>query len=417
MEQLINDIKEWLQNYPIIYYNLKFIGVFALAFAAYLFTRLIILKGLRRVVRKTKTDYDDIFLNDKLLRRISYIPPIYVLNRFAYLVPDLESLIYLLTEILIVVVILLIISSAITSLNDIYERTSKTADRPIKGYLQIVKIITFIFGGLIIIGIFTKQDPWTLITGIGALTAVIILIFRDTILSFVASVQISSYDLVRKGDWIEMPKYGADGDVVDISLNVIKVQNWDKTITVIPTYKLIEDSFINWRGMQLSGGRRIKRPIYIDVSTVKFIDDEILERLKKIQLLKDYLEERTEEIKKFNKEKNIDDSVLVNGRRMTNLGTFREYLKRYLKNREDVDMRLTFLVRHLDPGPTGIPIEIYVFAKTIEWAKYEEIQANIFDHIFAVVKEFDLRVFQNPTGSDFGKLKETGANSPDSTFR
>ena len=221
-----------------------------------------------------------------------------------------------------------------------------------------------------------------------------------------ASVQINSYDLIRKGDWIEMKKYGADGDVIDISLNVIKVQNWDKTIVVVPTYKLLEESFINWRGMQMTGSRRIKRSILIDVNSVKFCDEEMLNRFKKYQMISEYLETKTEEIKKYNVEHGFDESQLINGRRLTNLGTFRIYLENYLKKRQDVNTGLTFMVRHLDPGPTGIPIEVYVFAATTQWVKYEGIQADIFDHIFAVVPLFDLKVFQTPSGTDFRSLKD-----------
>ena len=238
----------------------------------------------------------------------------------------------------------------------------------------------------------------------GALTAVILLIFRDTILSFVASIQISSYDLVKIGDWIEVPKFGADGDVIDISLNVIKVQNFDKTITVIPTYKLIEDSFKNWRGMTLSGGRRIKRAVYIDQSTIKFCTEEMLTRFEKFHLIKDYINQKMEEVKKYNFDKGIDNSELVNGRRLTNVGTFRAYLKQYLMQREDINKNLTFLIRQLPPGPEGLPIEIYVFANNIVWSIYEDIQSDIFDHVLAVVPQFELKIFQNPTGSDFKKI-------------
>ncbi len=272
----IDNIKHWLQQYPIFYDNLKFLGVILLAYAVYWVTRKIIFKGIKRFIDKTKSELDDLIFNDKLLRRTAYIAPLFVIHEFTYLLPNYQTFLNHLIESLIVLVVLLIIGGIVTIFNDIYERSGKHNERPIKGYLQIVKIIIYIFGGIIIVGIITGQRPWTLITGIGALTAIIILIFRDTILSFVASIQISSYDLLKKGDWIEMSKYGADGDVIDISLNVIKVQNWDKTITVIPTYKLIDESFKNWRGMQLTGGRRIKRAVYIDLSSVKFCDDKML---------------------------------------------------------------------------------------------------------------------------------------------
>jgi len=399
--ETIFNINKWLEQYPVLIENIKFLGILFLAFISYVITKKIILKYISKVVSKTSIEWDDIVLNEKLLRRISYIPPVLVLQQFVYLLPDAGSLIGKILNALMVLIFLLIFGSLTNSLNNIYERIPRFRDRPIKGYVQLIKIFIYIFGVIIVVGILTAQKPWTLITGLGALTAVIILVFRDTILSFVASIQISSYDLIKKGDWIEVQKYGADGDVIDIALHTVKIQNWDKTITVIPTYKLIEESFKNWRGMKETGGRRIKRSIYIDLSSVKFLDDDLYERLSKIQSLSEYLKTRKSEIEEYNKKYNIDVTVPVNGRRLTNIGTFRAYLKEYLKRREDINTNLTFLVRQLDPGPTGLPIEIYVFANTTEWAKYEDIQSDIFDHIFAVVPHFELKIFQNPAGSDF----------------
>ncbi len=398
------NIKHWLLKYPIFYDNLKFLGVIILAYVVYWITRKIIFKGIESLISKTKTEVDDLIFNDRLLRRIAFIAPLFVIHEFTYLIPGIQVLLNRFIESLIVLVVLLIIGGIVSIFNDIYEKSGKHNERPIKGYLQVVKIIIFVLGGILIVGIITGQRPWTLLTGIGALTAIIILIFRDTILSFVASIQISSYDLLKKGDWIEMPKYGADGDVIDISLNVIKVQNWDKTITVIPTYKLIDESFKNWRGMQLTGGRRIKRAVYIDLSSVKFCDENMLNKFENYRLISSYIKSKREEIKKYNSEKGYNDEELINGRRLTNLGTFRIYLKEYLKQREDINTDLTFLIRHLEPGPTGLPIEIYVFANTIEWSPYEDIQADVFDHIFAIVPQFELRIFQNPTGSDFKNI-------------
>lgn len=405
MQELFNKITDWFQQYPVLYNNLKFIGVFGLAIAAYLVVKLVVNKIIRKITSRTKTEIDEIVFNDKFVRRIALIAPVYVLNRFSYLLPQFEHLIHLISSILIVLMIMLIIGSVLTSYNEVYERVGKSSERPIKGYLQIAKIFTYFFGSIFIIGIITDQNVWNLFAGLAAASALVLLIFRDTILSFVASIQINSYDLIRRGDWIEMPKFGADGDVIDISLNVIKVQNWDKTIVVIPTYKLLEESFKNWRGMQMTGSRRIKRSILIDVNSVKFCDDEMIKRFRRYQLITEYIDTKIEELKMFNEENKIDASELINGRRLTNLGTFRKYLEMYLKRREDVNKGLTFMVRHLDPGPTGIPIEVYVFAATTEWVKYEGIQADIFDHIFAVVPQFDLKVFQTPSGTDFRYLK------------
>ncbi|MCW8804601.1 MAG: mechanosensitive ion channel family protein [Ignavibacteriaceae bacterium] len=405
MQDFLNNIQEWLREYPVIYYNLKFIGVFGLAVVSYFVVKYVINKVVRKITSKTKTEFDDLLLNRKLIKRIALIAPIFVLNRFSHLLPQFENVIEILSAILMVLMIILTIGAILTSYNDVYEQLGKSADRPIKGYLQVTRIFTYFFGVIFIIGIVTEQNVWNLFAGLAAASALVLLIFRDTILSFVASVQINSYDLIRKGDWIEMKKFGADGDVIDISLNVIKIQNWDKTIVVIPTYKLLEESFINWRGMQMTGSRRIKRSILIDVNSVKFCDEDMLERFKKYQLISDYIKEKIKDLKKFNLDQDIDESQVINGRRLTNLGTFRIYLENYLKKRQDVNKGLTFMVRHLDPGPTGIPIEVYVFATTTEWVKYEGIQADIFDHIFAVVTLFDLKVFQTPSGSDFRYLK------------
>jgi miniconductance mechanosensitive channel len=243
------------------------------------------------------------------------------------------------------------------------------------------------------------------LSGLGALTAVLLLVFKDTILGFVAGIQLSANKMVAVGDWIEMPKYGADGDVIDVALTTVKVQNFDKTITTIPAYALISDSFKNWRGMFQSGGRRIKRAVHIDMQTVMFCNEEMLARFAKIQYISEYIQRKKEELEKHNAKHQVDNSNLVNGRRMTNVGTFRAYVTEYLKNHPKIHRELTFLVRQLAPGESGLPIEIYVFTNDTEWAHYEAIQADIFDHILAVLPEFDLRVFQNPSGMDFHALQ------------
>jgi miniconductance mechanosensitive channel len=402
---MFEDIQNWLSQYPFLEENIKFLGVILFALLVYYIVKKIIIQSIKAFTKKTKTEIDDILFNEKLLRRIAIIAPVIVFYQFLYLIPGSEGFFSLILDSFIVLLIILIIGSFLTSLTEVLDRTERYVDYPVKGYAQIVKIILYILGVIIIAGILTRQEPWALITGLGALTAVIILIFKDTILSFVASIQISSYDLVKKGDWIEVPKYGADGDVIDIALHTVKVQNWDKTITVIPTYKLIEESFKNWRGMQMTGGRRIKRSIFIDITSIKLCTEDMLNRYEKFHLITDYVKRKRVEIKKYNESLNADLSEIINGRRLTNIGTFRAYLKAYLRLREDVHNELTFLVRHLEPGPTGLPIEIYVFANTTEWGLYEDIQAEIFDHIFASINEFDLRVFQYPTSYDVKSLR------------
>lgn len=400
----MEELRNWIENYPTLLSIVKIIGVFLLALVAYWITKNILFTFAKKIFRKTKTDIDDILINDAVLKRISYIAPFIVIKRFIYLFPYIGDFLKTFSESAILILFLLLISSVINASNELYEKSSRYERRPIKGYLQIAKIIIFIFGGIALIGLLTGQEPWTIITGVGALSAITMLIFKDTILSFVASIQISAYDLVRVGDWIEVPKFGADGDVMDIALHTIKVQNFDKTIVVFPTHILLEESFKNWRGMQQAGGRRIKRALYIDLSSVKFCDEKMLEKFKRFQIIKKYIEHKEVEIAEFNKKQNVDTSEVINGRKLTNIGTFREYLKAYLKNREDVNNDFTFLVRQLTPGPNGIPIEIYVFASTTVWGKYEEIQADIFDHVFAVVTEFELSIFQNPTGKDFRSI-------------
>jgi len=394
----------WLDQFAWYDDSLRFLTVIIISVLFYFISKNVIIKVAEQLIKKTRTELDDVLFQEKFLKRISYVLSLIIINSFAYLIPELTALIHKIISAVIVYLFVALANGILTGVYEYYELTSKNRDKPIKGYLQIVKIIIWVFGTIVIIGILLDQSPWALIGGLGALTAVLLLVFRDTILSFVASIQISNYDLVKVGDWIEVPKYGADGDVIDISLNIVKIQNFDKTITVIPTYKLVEDSFKNWRGMTASGGRRIKRSVFIDQSSIKFADDELLAKLKNISIITDYLKQKSKDVEEFNEENNIDNSELVNGRRLTNVGTFRAYLINYLKQRNDIDKSMTFLVRQLAPGAEGLPIEIYVFANTTKWDDYESIQADIFDHILAVVPSFDLRIFQSPTGNDFRQI-------------
>ncbi|NIP43239.1 MAG: mechanosensitive ion channel [candidate division Zixibacteria bacterium] len=380
------------------------IGVILLAYISSYVTRSILLVALSRFIKRTRTRWDDALLQRRFFRRLSQFAPAIVIYLCAPLFPPIEDLITRLAYVYMVLVGLRTLGAFLNAVNDIYITYDISKQKPIKGYLQVAQIIAAAFAILIIIAALFNRSVWPLLTGLGAMTAVIILVFKDSILGLVASVQLTNNDMVRIGDWIEMPKYGADGDVIDVTLTTVKVQNWDKTITTIPAYALIADSFKNWRGMQESGGRRIKRAVYIDMSSIKFVNPAMLERFKKYQLIKDYLESKEKEIAEYNREHDIDTSELINGRNLTNIGTFRAYIIAYLKNHPMVRNDMTFLVRHLPPGPTGLPIEIYVFSKDQVWANYEAIQADIFDHILAVVPLFDLRVFQNPTGNDFREL-------------
>ena len=400
---MADTIREMLPHYPWITNNVKFAFVLLLAVAAYYFIKKIIIPIIHKVIAKTETQIDDIILSDKVLKRISFFAPLFVLHSSIYLEPSWSVILTRVLSILYALNFTLVIGAILNSINELYEKRELHKERPIKSYIQIIKIVTYVFGAMAVIGIIVGRSPIEIFAGLGVFAAILGLLFRDPILSFVASIQISSYDLVRVGDWIEVPKYGADGDVIDISLTVIKIQNGDRTITTIPTYKLIEDSFKNWRGMKVSGVRRIKRAVNIDQTTIKFCTPEMLKRYEKINLITEYIRGKEEELKSYNNGRNIDNESLINGRQLTNIGTFRAYLREYLKQRNDLNLDYAFTVRQLQSGPDGLPIEIYVFTTSTDFVKYEDTQADIFDHILAVIPQFDLRIFQNPTGNDFRK--------------
>jgi len=303
-----------------------------------------------------------------------------------------------------VIMIVLFIDALLSVLLQVYRRFEIAKHFPIKSFVQVFKLLVYFLGIISVISLVIGQSPLQLIAGLGALTAVLMLVFKDPILGFVAGLQLSSNRMVSIGDWIEMPKHGVDGDVLEIALTTVKVRNFDNTITTVPTQSLINDSFKNWAGMQRSGGRRIKRALHIDMSTVRFCDENMLQRFSKIQYISSYIGEKQNELNEFNQNKDADLSALANGRRMTNLGTFRAYIEAYLRNHSQISKQLTLLVRQLSPTETGLPIEIYVFSEEKRWIEYEGIQADIFDHIIAVAREFDLQVFQSPSGNDFQKL-------------
>ena len=304
----------------------------------------------------------------------------------------------------IILTIAIALSGALNLANDLYQRRPGAANKPIKGYVQVAKLVLYSAAGILIIAALMDRSPFLLLSGLGAMAAVLMLVFKDTILSLVASVQIGSNDMVRVGDWIEMPQLNADGDVIDIALHTVKVQNSDKTITTIPTHRLIDESFRNWRGMAESGGRRIMRSIKIDQNSVRFLDVRDFESLSRFQLLRDYLQDKTDDIERWNTSQGIRQDV--DARRLTNIGTFRAYMLAYLRSRADIADNKTLLVRQLAPSEHGLPLEIYAFANTTEWARYESIQADIFDHFLAILPEFGLRLFQRPTGRDWAQMLE-----------
>jgi miniconductance mechanosensitive channel len=364
----------------------------------------ILLKLVSYFIKLTKTKWDDALLQNRVFTRLSHLAPALVIYGSASMFEPIRDFIQRVSIVYMLFTGLLVVNSFLNAVVDIYRQYEISRNRPIKGYFQVVKIILFVFIGIVAVATLMNRNPLLLLSGLGAMTAVLILVFKDSILGFVASVQLSANDMVRIGDWIEMPKYGADGDVIDVALHFIKVQNWDKTIVTIPAYALISESFKNWRGMSESGGRRIKRAVNIDMTSIKFCTPEMLDRFEKFQLLGDYLKKKRQEIAEYNKEHQIDTSELINGRNLTNIGTFRAYVSAYLRNHPRINQNMTFLIRHLPPGENGLPLEIYVFSNDQVWASYEAIQADIFDHILAVIPLFELRVFQRPAGSDLKRL-------------
>ena len=364
-----------------------------------------VIKGfLNRFVLKSKNIYDNIIFNSRILNSFDWFITFAVIYYFAGNMDDFPPLLLSVIRIVLTAMIIFLLNLFLTSMGKVLTLVEKLKDKPIKGYIQSIRIGLNIIGVLLVFALLTKQSPWAVLSALGALMAILLLIFKDTILSLVASFQITWYDLIQIGDWIEVPQFGADGDVMDVSLHTVKIQNFDKTISVIPTYKLVEIGFKNWRGMKNSGGRRIKRAIFIDQSSVKFCDADMIENLKKFQLLSGYLMEKLSEIKDDRNKNHLSENDFYNGRRLTNLGTFRAYIKNYLKNHPRIHHHLTFLIRQLPPSSTGLPIEIYVFTDTTDWIEYEEIQADIFDHFIAVLPHFDLSVYQYPTGKDFQRI-------------
>jgi miniconductance mechanosensitive channel len=365
----------------------------------------IILGGISRFIRKTKIRWDDYLLKHNVFTRLSHIAPALVIYFSATSFPG-ETAVYIqrFSTVYMILAGLFAFSAFMNAVVDLYRQFDGFRQRPIKGYVQIAKIIVYVFLGIYVVGIIIDRSVLPILGGLGAMTAVIMLVFKDSILGLVASIQLSGNDMVRIGDWIEMPKYNADGDVIDVTLNTVKVQNWDKTISYIPAYALVSDSYRNWRGMSESGGRRIKRSIHIDMNSIKFATEEMLKKWERFGLLTDYLKGKTTEIDLYNKELNIDTGELINGRKLTNIGTFRAYIAAYLKNNPKIHKDMTFLIRHLQPTEKGLPIEIYVFSNDQNWINYEGIQADIFDHLLAALPEFSLRVFQNPTGADFQQM-------------
>ena len=415
IQQFSEDIIQWLieagmqhETAILIRMLLFLLLIIMMSFIADRLIKGLFIKILARFVKKSKTLWDDVLLERKFFSRLAHFAPALVVFYTIHWVfdgyPVLVSIVQGATRVYMIFVGMQVIDAFLNAVHDIYLTLPVSRSRPIKGYVQITKVIFYFIGTILIFSVILNKNPGYFLGGLGAFAAILLLVFKDTILGLVAGIQLSANDMVRPGDWISMPGYNADGTVSDISLNTVKVQNWDKTISTIPTYALVSNSFTNWRGMEESGGRRIKRAINIDMKSVRFCDDEMVQKFKKIQILQEYIDFKLEELAKYNKENGIDETVKVNGRRMTNIGVFRKYVEAYLKKHPKIHNDMTFLVRQLNPSEKGIPLEIYVFSNDQQWANYESIQADIFDHLLAVIPEFNLRVFQNPTGDDFRQL-------------
>ena len=384
-----------------------------LVFAAWLanfISKRILLRAVRSLIDRSKAAWDDALMEHKVFHRLAHLAPamvVFAAGPLLFPAEEQESYQQAMQR-LATAWMYLAGGRTVSALFDagiaIGEKRPGSKGKPLRSYSQVLKLLLWLTVGIVIVATLIDRSPSTLLTGLGAMTAILLLVFKDTILGFVASIQIASSGMVRQGDWVEMPKYHADGDVLEIGLHQVKVQNWDKTITTIPTYAFMADSFKNWRGMSESGGRRIMRSISLDMNSVRFLSEEDLEKLQRIHYIGPYIAGKKKELDTWNAQQNMDHTNLVNGRRLTNLGTFRTYLEKYLSNHPSIRKDMTFLVRQLEPTKDGLPLQIYVFCAEQRWAIYEAIIADIFDHIIAVIPEFGLRIFQNPTGADFRKL-------------
>ena len=407
----IQNIQDWSDQYPWLEMLTSLSILILLAVLANFIAKQVVVRGIRKLVSKMKSANSSIFAVHNVIRRISNIVPAIVIMNGIVPVPHLSEKIVTFVQMgaqaFIFLTLALAISEFLSIFNLIYQRNPKSRNKPIKGYLQLVKLIIFIVCGLMILGTFLKKDVFTLLAGFGAMAAVLMLVFQNTILSLVASVQISSYDMVRIGDWIEMPSLNADGDVIDMSLHTITVQNFDKTVTTIPTNKLVTDTFKNWRGMQEAGARRIKRSIQIDQSSVHFMSAEEQNKLKDFILLDQYLNTKAEELEQFNLQ--LSHHSQYNQRRLTNLGTFRAYIEFYLQQHPGISKNHSLMVRQLQPTSEGLPLEVYAFTNTTVWKDYEAIQSDIFDHLIAIIPEFGLKVYQAPSGADFKQFSAVSA--------
>ena len=379
------------------------------AIFADLVAKRLLLVAIRAAATRTRSDWDDALVEHKVFDRLAHIIPAIIVYSGVELLPGLseanEAVVRNVAGAYMILVIVLTLAAVLSAANHVYESRPIARDRPIQRFVQLVQVATYILGAILVIAALIDRSPVILLSGLGAMTAVLLIVFKDTLLSLVASLQLTGQDMIRVGDWLEVPQFGADGDVIDVALYTVTVQNWDKTITKIPTHRLISDSFKNWRGMSESGGRRIKRSINVDFNSIRFLTDEEVQRFKDFALLKGYIEAKEAELNAYNEELDAPGGSGVNLRRLTNVGTFRAYIYNYLKHHPKIHDRMTLIVRQLQPSTEGLPIEIYCFSNDIEWAAYEDIQSDIFDHTSAIAPEFGLRLYQRPAGADLEGLR------------
>jgi len=385
------------------------LSLLLIAILADLVAKRLLLVAIRAVVTRTRSDWDDALLEHKVFGRLAQIIPAIIIYSGVDFLPGVseadQAVVHNVAGAYMILVIVLTLAAVLSAANHVYESRPIARLRPIKGFVQLAQVAIYILGAILVIAALIDRSPVILLSGLGAMTAVLLIVFKDTLLSLVASLQLTGQDMIRVGDWLEVPQFGADGDVIDVALYTVTVQNWDKTITKIPTHRLISDSFKNWRGMSESGGRRIKRSINVDFNSIRFLTAEEVRRFKDFALLKGYIEAKEAELNAYNEGLDAPGESAVNLRRLTNVGTFRAYIYNYLKHHPKIHDRMTLIVRQLQPGTEGLPIEIYCFSNDIDWVAYEGIQADIFDHIAAIAPEFGLRLYQRLAGADLAGLR------------
>jgi miniconductance mechanosensitive channel len=416
MDRLDRVVSEWLigiglpTEYAVfVELTIDVVILVLVAILADIIAKRVVLRLIEKIVQRSSSTLDDIFFEKKVFDALAHLAPAIVIELGAPLVfeayPEFVNGLSKFIQLYVIVIVVWVASSFLDAVLELSERNPYLKDKPMLSYVQLGKLISYVLAGVMMFSILFSKSPVVVLSAFGAAGAVLIFVFKDTILGLVASIQISVNDTLRVGDWVSMEKYNADGDVIRITLNTIVVQNWDKTISTIPAYAFVSDSFKNWRGMTEAGGRRIKRSIHISVSSVKFCDQEMLERFSRFQILESYIASRSEEIAQYNEDLKADKTYPLNGRHLTNIRLFREYVSTYLKRNNNIRQDMTCMVRQLAPSEIGVPLEVYCFTKTIEWIPYENIQSDIFDHLLATAKLFDLEVFQNPSGSDFAQIR------------